>query len=102
MKIIKKLSEMISEEIEDAEKYARCALMYKEDMPELAETFFRLSNEEMGHMNMLHDQVTRIITDYRKKNGDPPEGMMTLYNYLHEKQIDQATVVKSMQSMFRS
>lgn len=102
MKIIKKLSEMISEEIEDAEKYARCALMHKEDMPELAETFFRLSNEEMGHMNMLHDQVTRIITDYRKKNGDPPEGMMTLYNYLHEKQIDQATVVKSMQSMFRS
>lgn len=102
MKIIKKLSEMISEEIEDAEKYARCAMMHKEDMPELAETFFRLSNEEMGHMNMLHDQVTRIITDYRKKNGEPPEGMMTLYNYLHEKQIDQATVVKSMQSMFRS
>ena len=102
MKIIKKLSEMISEEIEDAEKYARCALMHKEDMPELAETFFRLSNEEMGHMNMLHDQVTRIITDYKKKNGEPPEGMMTLYNYLHEKQIDHAAVVKSMLGMFRS
>lgn len=90
------------EEIEDAEKYVRCALMHKEDMPELAEALFRISNDEMTHMNILHEQAERIISDYRKKNGDPPEAMMAVYNYLHEKQIDQATVVKSMQSMFRS
>jgi len=101
MKIIEKLSDMISDELKDAEKYARCALMHKEDMPELAETFFKLSNDEMTHMSLLHEQVARIIMDYRRKNGDPPEGMKALYEYLHKKHIDHAAEIKTMQSMYR-
>ena len=61
MMIIKKLSEMIGEEISDADKYISCALKHKDENPQLAETFFRLSLEEMQHMSLLHDQVTRII-----------------------------------------
>ena len=102
MKIIQKLSDMISEEIADAEKYARCANNHKEDMPELAETFYKLSNEEMNHMAMLHEQVTRIIKEYRNKNGDPPESMMAVYDYLHGKQIEHAAQVRAMQALFRS
>ena len=64
MQIIKKLSEMIAEEIEDADKYARCALNYKATMPELADTFNRLSAEEMKHMQMMHEQVVRIIDNF--------------------------------------
>lgn len=101
MKIIEKLSDMISEEIEDAEKYARCAIMNKEEMPELAETFYKLSADEMGHMTMLHDQVTRIISNFRRQNGEPPADMLAIYNYLHAKQIDKASEVKMLQSMYR-
>ena len=101
MKIIEKLSDMISEEIDDAEHYARCALMHKEDMPELAETFFKLSNDEMGHMSILHDQVTRIISDYRRKTGEPPAEMLAVYEYMHKKQIEHAADVKTLQGMFR-
>ena len=101
MKIIGKLSDMIEEEIADAEKYARCALNHKEDHPELAATFHQLSLEEMKHMAMLHDQVTKIISDYRKTNGEPPESMMVLYNYLHERHIAKAAEVKAMQTLFK-
>ena len=101
MTIIRKLSEMISEEIADARKYVNCALNHKADNLPLADTFFKLSQEEMNHMSMLHDQVTRIIDSYKKEHGDPPESMLAVYNYLHEKQMDDAAEVKAKQMLYR-
>ena len=100
MGIIKNLSEMISEEIGDAAKYAECALKHKEDMPKLSELFYRLSKDEMSHAEQLHDAVVEIIRDWKARNGEPPEGMMAVYAYLHDKQIEETTRVRAMQSMY--
>lgn len=101
MKIIRQLAEMIDEEIKDAEKYAKCALKQKDDYPDLADLFFRLSGEELSHMNLLHNAVVGLITDYRNQNGEPPPAMMAVYDYLHEQNIEKAAAVNQLQAMFK-
>lgn len=101
MKIIEELCDMIDNEIECAEKYAQCALMKKEEYPQLAETFYKIATDKMAHMNLLHTQVVAIIDEYKKKNGEPPESMKMLYNILHRKHIEHAATVKGMLALYK-
>ena len=101
MKLIQKLSEMVDEEIGDAHKYVKCALKFKDTHPNLSKVFFDLSVAEMQHMTILHTEVAKLIEKYRQEKGEPPEGMKALYDYLHQKQIDKAAEVKTLQGMYR-
>ena len=92
---------MDTEEISDAKKYAKCALKYKDEKPELAQLFYSLSTEEMGHMQRLHSAVAGVIAEYRERNGDPPAVMLALYDREHEKQIDAAAEVYGLQAQYK-
>ena len=101
MKIIKCLADKIEEELNDAQSYAEMAQNWKEEEPETADLFLELSQEEMGHMEKLHKEAVRLIEEYREKNGTIPEGMEMLYNYLHNKHIEKAKMIKVMQGMYK-
>ena len=101
MKLIEQLSEYIDEEIEDAMKYIKCALAYKDENVSLAELYARLAEEEMKHMMLLHNQVVLIIEDYKRKNGEPPEAMKTVYDILHRRHIDKAAEAKAAIALYK-
>lgn len=101
MKIIKTIAERIAEEINDADTYVNLATEWKAEQPEAAEVFYELSTQEMGHANMLHEVVTKLIEEYRQTHGEPPAGIMALYDYLHGQEIENAMRVKVKQGMYK-
>ena len=101
MKIIKDIVSMIDDELEGAEHYIKFALQYKESHPTLAGVFYEISTQEMRHVNMLHDEVTKIIKMYRDKHGEPPAAMVAVYDWEHEKSIEEAKEIKIMQAQYR-
>jgi len=100
MEIIRKISEKIDEELEDAERYIKCAYKVEDDYPQLADTYYKLSLAEMDHVAMLHDNVVSIINEYKREH-ELPEAMKVLYEYLHNRQIKWASKIKSKQEQFK-
>lgn len=98
---IKLLMEHIEDELEDACTYAKLALEYKATDPEMAQLFYKLSGEEMTHMDALHKSVVSHIDAYKKLKGEAPEGMKALYDYLHKRYIEQAEKVTNLQGMYK-
>ena len=101
MKIIEKISDKIADEIRDAKIYAKMALEFKDEHPDLANTLYDISQEEIDHMNMLHDAVKNLIEEYRRTNGEPPAAMLAIYDYMHKQQIKKANKAKAIQAMFK-
>lgn len=48
----------------------------------------------------IHDQVVKIIEEI-KRTREVPEGMQTLYDYLHERQIKWAAKIKAKQEAYK-
>ena len=101
MRIIKEMSEMIEDELEGAEHYVKCAIKHKMDNPTLSAVFYEISTQEMRHVNMLHEEVVKVIKSYREKHGEPPETMMAIYDWQHERQIKKANEIKMLQTQYQ-
>lgn len=101
MEKIEMLVDMIDEELEGAKTYIKKALDLKEKDRELAEMFYRLSSEEMTHVDMLHKQVMEVIMEHKRKNGDPPAVMEAVYDFLHKRHMSVAAEITNMQNMYK-
>ena len=102
MKLIKLLEEMIEDEIHDIKKYAKLAAELKESHPMLAQTLYSISTQEDSHQHALHNEVVKIVEEYRKSNGEPPAAMLAVYEYLHQRHIEKLSEAKNYQEIYKA
>lgn len=101
MKLIKIIAQKIEEEMRDAEDYAKLAFAWRQENPDVSETFLALSKQEVSHATMLHTQAERLVAAYRSEGNEVPPAMQALYEWEHEKLIDGMARIKVMQDMVR-
>ena len=100
MQVIKCLSENIEKTLDMAEENIKKAVTYKEEFPAAAKAFYNQSVLLMDSIKGQHEAVVALIDGYRKEKGEPPAPMMAIYNYMHERQMNQAAGIKAMQDMY--
>ena len=100
MKIIKCLCEDIESTLDAAEHDIKEALMYKEEYPIVAKSFYAKSVALMDTIKLQHDAVVALIDQVRKEKGEPPASMMAIYDYMHERQINKAAAIRALQDMY--
>lgn len=93
VKLFKEIAGYVMEELGDAEKYIKKAMCYKTSKPDLAQMFYRLSTEEMGH-------YTVELAEIQKMANMNPE-MHLAYEVISEHSMDWERSIKMMQQMFR-
>ena len=102
MRIIEQLSDHIRAEICDATDYAREALDLKEENKGVADLYVRLASEELTHMELLHNKVTEVIEDWKKKTGEePPAHMQARYDILHKIYMGDANKARLMIQLYK-
>ena len=96
VKLFKEITGYVMEELGDAEKYIKKAMCYKTTKPELAQMFYRLSMEEMGHYTMELAELQKMANPV---TGNPE--MQLAYEVISEHSMDWERSIKMMQQMFR-
>ena len=96
MKIIKCLSEDIEATLDMAEENIKKAVMYKDEYPVAARSFYTKSVALMDTIKVQHDAVVALIEGYKKEKGEAPAPMMAIYEYMHERHINKAAAIKSL------
>lgn len=102
MEVIKKVSDMMCDELHGAKCYVKSAILYKNEYPSLAKIMYEHSFDEMDHMTSLHDEVVKLIEAYRREHGEPPADMQAVYDYIHEQLIEKANKIKMYQEQYKT
>jgi DNA-binding HxlR family transcriptional regulator len=101
MKEIKWLAENIREELEDAEKYAKAAIKYKDTDRSLSMALADLAKQELGHSEVLHTHAVKIIKEHKENGAEPPAAMQAVWDWEHEHMIERTSKIKHLLDMGR-
>lgn len=102
MKELKEIIGDIGESLENAECYAKEAVKHKEQFPAMASTYARIAQDELNHVDMLHRHAVEMIESKERSGAEVPASMRAVWEWEHEKQIDEAADVRRLLDMYKA
>ncbi len=102
MKELKEIIRDIGAKLEDAECYAKEAVKHRSQYPELAASYARIAQEDLNHADLLHRSVVEMIENKKRQGAEVPEAMQAIWDYEHEKQIEDAADVRRLLDMYKA
>lgn len=101
MKQIKTIVKDIKEELEGATHYAKLATQYKDTDKALADAYYTMANQELGHVDTLHAQAVRMIKAYQATGEKVPVAMQAVWDWEHENQVDDMARVRALLDSYK-
>lgn len=100
MERIAELARMMHEEVADAKRYAKLALLDKDSgRAQNARVFAEIANQELGHADKLHSMAVDLIADAKRNGAEAPAGMEKVWAYEHDRIIDETAAVRNLLQM---
>lgn len=90
---ITKIVKDIRDEFKDTEKYYYQAISSTESSEK--DTFKRLASQGLDNANKLHELAVILINDYKNSGKEVPQGMQAIWNFEHEKYIEEHTELQN-------
>ena len=87
MKILVKLIEKANDTIDEIEFYAEQAHHIRSENKSLSDVFVKIADMHVTIFNMLHERMVELIEDEKRKGKMPPDEMLAIWNYEHEKLV---------------
>ena len=101
MTSIQILVTQIEEKLESAQEHAKYAILYKTEDRELAEMHNRISIVDTEQVDMMHNQIVRLIKLKKASGAQVPPQMQKLYDAEHAKLIDKTAKIRTLQSIYK-
>lgn len=101
MREIKEVVRDIKCELKHAYKFAEEANKHKMEYPTLADAYYKIANDNLSHMDILHKEIVALIDKVKKSGREIPRGMMDVWEFEHEEMIEEAAEIKAMLMMYK-
>lgn len=101
MKEIKELAAFINEEVDGVLGYAKEAVAYRLLRPPLAETYYKIAQQEYQHVTMLHEQAAKLVKEAEASGVKYPKAMRDKWDETHKTAIDKMAEAKTYLAMYK-
>lgn len=100
MREIKELATFITDEVNGALEYAKCAVYYKNTRPDMASLLYSLATTEAQHAQKLHTEVAKLITEAERHSNYPQE-MHDKWDKMHKASMKKLAKANTYLAMYK-